>query len=127
MITISNLVSVLKTKFPAYKFYNGCINKKEQCIGVYARGTAPPTVAIGVSSSYRILPVTILVHWSENSDSCEQIANELYEGLENNGISTINSKRVIQIQMLDSAPVEIGRDDNNICEMTIRFNLFYER
>jgi hypothetical protein len=68
----------------------------------------------------------MLIHWGENSKECEETANLLYEGLESN-IAEINNLRVIQIQLLESAPANIGRDDNNICEMTIRLNILYER
>ena len=126
MLTIDDVVTALEQKFPSVKFFNGCISKNEACVGVYARGNTPPIVAIGSPSSYSSLPVTMLVHWGENSHACETVANELYEGLEQ-GIPTINNIRVILIQMMDSTPVNIGRDDNNICEMTIRFNILYER
>lgn len=126
MLTIDSVVSALEQKHPDIKFFNGCISKDENCVGVYARGNAPPSTAIGSQSSYRILPVTLLIHWGENSHNCETVANTLYEGLEQ-GIATINNTKVINIQLLDSTPVNIGRDDNNICEMTIRFNILYER
>lgn len=126
MLTISDFVQALKAKLPDIKFLNGCISKNEKCVGVYARGNATPIKTIGSKSSYNILPVTLLVHWSENSQECEATANKLYEELED-GIDKINNTRVIQIQMLESAPTNIGRDDKNICEMTIRLNIFYER
>ena len=126
MLKINDLVQVLKAKYPDLKFFNGCISRHEKCVGVYARGNAPPISAIGQKPSYNVLPATLLVHWGENSDECETIANTLYEGLEA-GIETINNTRVISIQMMDSTPVNIGRDDNNICEMTLRINIFYER
>ncbi len=126
MLTVNDFVQVLKAKYPDIKFFNGCISKGEKCVGVYARGNAAPISAIGTKPSYNVLPVTLLVHWGENSKDCEATANTLYEGLEA-GIEAINNTRVIQIQMLDSTPVNIGRDDNNICEMTIRINIFYER
>ena len=126
MLTISNFTEVLKEMYPDIKFFNGCISKREECVGVYARGNATPPTAIGSQASYGILPVTVLVHWNENSQDCENTANRLYEGLER-GIATINNVRVIQIQLLESTPVNIGRDDNNRCEMTIRLNILYER
>lgn len=126
MITISNFISVLKSKYPNIKFFNGCISKSEKCVGVYARGNATPPTAIGSKPSYSILPVTMLIHWGENSEDCEKTANLLYAGLEED-IASINGLRVIQIQLLESSPTNIGRDDNNICEMTIRLNIFYER
>ena len=125
MLTISNLMEVLKKEFPGVKFFNGSIDKTEKCVGVYARGSAAPPTAIGCKPSYGILPVTMLVHWGENSSECESKANELYERLED-GIAYVNDVRVIQIYMLEH-PMNIGRDDNNICEMTIRFNVMYER
>ena len=126
MITISDFIQTLKKQYSAIKFFNGSISKTEKCVGVYARGNATPPTAIGSKPSYGILPVTMLIHWGENSKECEKTANLLYEGLES-GIATINNLRVIQIQLLESSPTNIGRDDNNICEMTIRLNIFYER
>ena len=126
MLKIKDFVAVLKAQYPDIKFFNGCISRDEKCVGVYARGNATPISAIGTQPSYNVLPATLLVHWSENSDECESVANTLYEGLEN-GIKTINNTRVIQVQMLDSSPVNIGRDDCNICEMTLRINILYER
>lgn len=126
MLTISNFLSVLKTKYPNIKFFNGCVSKDEKCVGIYARGNSTPPTAIGSKPSYGVLPVTMLVHWGENSNECEATANSLYEGLEE-GIAEVNGVRVIQLQLLDSTPVNIGRDDSNICEMTIRLNIMYER
>ena len=126
MMTISDFIKALKAKFFDITFYNGCVSKNEKCVGVYARGNAAPPVAIGSKPSYGILPVTMLVHWGENSNECECTANTIYEGLED-GIAEINGVRVIHIQLLESSPTNIGRDDNNICEMTIRLNIIYER
>lgn len=126
MLTVSDFVKVLKVQYSDIKFFNGCISKDEKCVGVYARGNAAPVSAIGTKPSYNVLPVTLMVHWGENSADCEAVANTLYEGL-SNGIENINNTRVIQVQMVDSHPVNIGRDDNNICEMTLRINIFYER
>lgn len=126
MLTVGQFKDTLKAMYTSIKFFNGCISKDEKCVGVYARGQVPPPIAIGTKSSYGILPVTLLVHYGENSDTCETVANTLYEGLEN-GIEQIDDVKVIQIQLLDSTPVNIGRDDKNICEMTIRLNIVYER
>ena len=126
MLKVSDFVQALKAKYPDIKFFNGCISRTEKCVGVYARGNAAPISAIGKKPSYNVLPVTLLVHWGENSADCEATANNLYEGLEA-GIETINNTRVIMIQMVDSTPVNIGRDDTNTCEMTLRINIFYER
>jgi hypothetical protein len=126
MLTVSDFMQVLKKQYPDIKFLNGSISKKEKCVGVYARGNATPPVAVGSKASYRVLPITLLIHWGENTKECEKTANLLYEGLED-GIDFINKVRVIETQLLESTPTNIGRDDNNVCEMTIRLNIFYER
>ena len=126
MLTVKDFTKVLKQQYPNIAFFNGCISKEDRCVGVFARGNATPPTAIGSKPSYGILPVTLLIHWGENSQVCENTANLLYEGLEN-GIAQINNVRVVQLQLLEPCPANIGRDDNNICEMTIRLNIFYER
>lgn len=126
MLTISEVVDFLRGTYADIPFFNGCISKHEKCVGVFARGNASPIVAVGSKSSYNILPATLLVHWGENSRDCEATANRVYAYLEA-GVATINNIRIVQIQMLDSSPVNIGRDDDNICEMTIRLNILYER
>lgn len=126
MLTTNDLTEVLKQRHKSIKFFKGCISKDEKCVGVYARGSANPPTAIGSRASYGILPVTLLIHWGENATECEEVANTLYEALEG-GIAEINTLRVIQIQLLESSPTGIGRDDNNKCEMTIRLNILYER
>lgn len=126
MLTISEVVEFLKGKYTDIQFFNGCISKSDKCVGVFARGNASPIVAVGYKSSYNNLPVTLLIHWGENSKECEATANKLYEALES-GITAINNTRIIQVKMLDSSPVNIGRDDDNTCEMTIRLNILYDR
>lgn len=126
MLTVSDFTEVLKQAHSGIKFFKGCISKDEKCVGVYARGNANPPTAIGSKASYGILPVTLLIHWGENATECEKTANLLYEWLEG-GIAEINTLRVIQVQLLESSPTNIGRDDNNTCEMTIRLNILYER
>lgn len=126
MLTVGQFKDALSSNNPTIKFFNGCISKNEKCVGVYARGNSTPPTSVGCKPSYGVLPITMLVHWGENSDECETVANSLYEQIED-GIPTIGNTRVIQIQLVDSTPVNIGRDDKNMCEMTIRLNVIYER
>lgn len=128
MTTISEFVQQLKSMFPAVKFYNGAIDKSaKQCVGVYARGNAAAVRAIGGQSSYNTLPVSILVHWTEDSNLCEITANSLYTALYESSMLVIGGKRVIDIVLLDSCPINVDRDANNIVEMVIRLNIVYER
>lgn len=130
MMRMSEFKDYLQSQFPLIKFYNGAINKTElQCVGIYAKGTASPHLALGgkANSSFGNLPATLLIHWTENSDTCEQTANSLYEHLLGLSKITLGGGTVVSIQLLDSCPVDVGRDDNNIAERVIRFNIVYER
>lgn len=127
MITAGDFKEYLKTQYPDTAFYNGCIDKDIKCIGVYARGNVSRQVGIGAPSSYNILPISLLIHWDESSDNCEAIANSIYEGLDSFKTGSIKNKRLIALNLMDSCPIGIGRDEKNRCEMTIRLNVIYER
>lgn len=127
---VSEFKAYLEAQFPGVKFYNGSINRNEsQCIGVYTKGTATPHIAIGGknNTSFGMLPVSILVHWTEDADQCEQQAQEIYEDLFGLSSVTMGNSKVFAVTLLDPCPVDIRRDDNNICEMVIRVQIIYER
>lgn len=130
MLKVSDFKNYLKLQFVGVKVYNGTINKSEkQCIGTYARGSGVPHIAIGgkEATSFNELPITILVHWSEDTDICETMANRIYENLFGTCNVMMGVFKVSFINMLDSAPVDVSRDKNNIAEMVIRINITYER
>jgi hypothetical protein len=129
MMTATQIKDHLKATFPAVKFYAGTINKTDkQCVGVYPKGRAPGGIAVGgiQNTSLWILPLSILVHWSEDTAQCEQKASELYQYLLTASEVTIGGARVIEFDLLDSGPVDLARDEQNICEMVIRLNVIYE-
>lgn len=129
MMLTSEFVGYLQAQFADTKFYNGAINKNEaQNIGVFARDGAAPRLALGGkdNTSYNVLPITILVHWSEDSNVCEIKAWALYNYLFASSNFYIGARRIVQIQMLNPNPIDIGRDENNFCERVIRLNIFYE-
>ena len=74
-------------------------------------------------------PLNILVRWTEDSDVCEKKANELYAVLKSIGenfyVRDAASTKVAFIRMLDSHPVWLGRDKDNVCEYSIRIDVFY--
>lgn len=130
MIRVSEFVGFLEQQFPGTKFYNGSINKADsKCAGVYLRGSGKPRIALGgiENTSYSVLPISILVHWTEDSDECEAKANEVYAALFGANDQAIGGKRVIMFQMLDPCPISVQRDEKNIVEMVIRLNILYER
>jgi hypothetical protein len=129
-MTVSNFMSYLKVQFPGIKFYNGTINAKDdQCIGVYLGTGGIPHVSIGgmENSSFAMLPIRILVHWTKNSDACEQMARRLYNRLIGLSSTVMGTIKVKAVTMLDPCPVGIGHDENGICEVVIRLQIIYER
>lgn len=131
MLTASDFKDYLKQQFPSIiNWYVGTIDKNQaQCIGIYTRGNILPNIALGglANTSYNTLPISILVHWTDNAALCEQQANEIYSHLFGLSSFEINGRRIITTKLLDSGPKDISRDENNICEMVIRLTIFYER
>lgn len=135
----------LKCKMPFTRIFNGTIKKElQKCISVYPRGTVPANTALGGSenSSYGELPLTIVVHWTENTDECENAANKLYSLLESvsdesfrtedidswdEDMDGLGERNIIQIKMIDSCPIDVERDSRNICEKVIRIVVIYEK
>ena len=120
----------LKSLFPTTTFFTGMIDKSNpQCVGVYAKGRGANNIAIGgvANTSSNTLPITLLVHWTESTTACETIANQIYDTLLGVYDTLINNRRIVSIDLLDSAPVDVDRDDANIVEMVIRINVIYER
>lgn len=76
-------------------------------------------------------PVNILVRWTEDSDVCEVRAQEVYKVFEEAGdnfpirANDPSSPQIAYFKMLDSHPVWIGRDKDNVCEYTIRVDIIY--
>ena len=130
MLKVTSVKNHLKSVFSDTKFYVGIINRKEdKCVGVYPRGASLKNIAIGGlnNTSVWYLPITLLVHWTDNSEQCEIKAQELYEYFLNNNDVTIDGRRIIDFNLLDSGPIDMSRDEKNICEMVIRMNIAYER
>lgn len=127
-MTTAEVITFLKARFTNYKFYNESINAAEQCIGVYVRGSAEPHVALGGKSnqSYGIIPMQLLVHGSEDAGVTQTIANTVYDSLYCLSDFLIGTKRVASLRMKDSHPIGIGRDKNNVFEMTFSFDLIYD-
>lgn len=127
-MTLNEFAEYLRTS--GKKVFVGTINRKlAQCLAIYPGTGIPPVRGFGgVAPSYDTLPVRLLIHWGEDTDVCQGIANELYTQLFTKYTGEIvGGKRVVLFQLLDSAPVDLLRDENNICEMVIRLNIIYER
>lgn len=147
-MTVNDFVEYMKTQFPDYasKFHNGEVTNDTESIGFFLRGCGTPYTSIysqdnkmsGIDVPYtaiggpacttqRHLPVLILVHWTEDAEACEQTANSIYEFLWNAKSTVIGDYQVALFDLKDGNPIQIERDENNICEINIRVNIIYER
>lgn len=76
-------------------------------------------------------PVNVLVRWTEDSDICEERALEIYRVFEEAGTNFFirandpSSAQIAFFSLLDSQPVSLGRDKENVCEYSIRIDIFY--
>lgn len=103
-------------------------NKKEKSIGVYQLKQArAPTISLGDSGTYKVKPVSILVHWSKNARETEKKAYEIYELLRMVKNEIINGTNIIYIQMLQEEPVDVDMDESKIYERVIEILIYYER
>lgn len=130
MIKSIDIVNFLLSHFPGTTFYDGTIDKNnDKCIGIYTRGSVGPRIALGgvACTTYSVMPIQALFHWTESTERCQEKANDVYSFLFGKSNFHMGSKRIVGIQMLDSCPVGIGRDENNIAEMSFRFNILYDK
>lgn len=129
MITIEKCMTFLKTEFPTEKFYNGVINRQEECIGLFLNSAGVPNIALGgyQNTSYETKQVTFLIYGGQNSSTCEARANSVYQGLVECTDGIIDTHRVISFQPIEAHPIHLGRDDVNNVEMSFRINIIYER
>lgn len=129
MLRLTDVKDYLLTQFPTAMIYNGFLDyTKPQCLGLFHRQSNPVMAVGGVqNSSYNILSVSIIVHWGEDSDACEVMADDIYSFLEGKVNVTINGKNIRFISMNNGGPIDISRDERNICEMVIHADFYYER
>lgn len=103
-------------------------DKKEKSIGVYQLKQArAATVSLGDSGTYKVKPISLLVHWTKSIRETEKKAYELYEKLRAVENVVVNGTNIIYIQMLQVEPVDVDMDEKRIYERVIEVNIYYER
>ena len=129
-MTLKEVREYLKTKIDCPNWYGGKIDAtKEQCIGIYNIQGPAPNIALGglANTSYSTKAISILVHWTNNSNIAEEKAQEVYNTLFCNSDAVIGGKRVIKFDMKTSEPISVGCDDNGIFEYVIETIIYFER
>lgn len=129
MITLADVRDCLKTLFAADHYYIGKLdNKQSKSAGVYSfKRSGAPVTAIGQNSTYDIIGVTILLHWSQNARETELAARQLYETLRTVKNLTIENHTVYMLELQEPEPVDVGTDDKGVYEFVIDLNIYYER
>ena len=112
-------------------YYIGVLDsKKQKSLGVYnLKRAALPIIALGglKNTSYNIKRISLLIDWNKASDESESKATELFEILMKAKPKKIGIYDVNFIGMLTNGPVDVGRDNNGICEYVIEFEIYYKK
>lgn len=115
----------------ADNYYCGMLNaKKEKSFGVYQlKDSRARDIAIGGQANTKtaVKGVSVLVHWTSSTRETENIAAELYKNLAEATDIRIGENKVNYIQLLHNEPIDVGTDENGICERVIEFVIYYER
>ena len=103
-------------------------NNQEKAICFYNSQRGQPyigTLGGKTNRSTNIKPVTILLRYTKNQDSAEQMAQKIYEFYEERTFF-INSKRIFTI-MTYQYPLNLGTDEKNVYEYSIELDFYEER
>jgi hypothetical protein len=132
MLTVKSIKDWLKTfntKFD--KYYCGKLdNKYEKSLGVYQLDQNNiPHIALGglQSTGYKIKPISLLIHWTKDSDDTELQAIKLYKELELKFNFDIGDIHVYYVEILVNEPIDVHTDDEGVFERVIQLVFYYER
>lgn len=100
-------------------------NNKDKAVCFYnSKRTLSPIKAID-KNSYKIKPITILLRYTTNQDTAEQMANSIYEFYDDR--TFFIEKKRITTQHIYSEPVNLGTDDSGVYEYSLEINFLEER
>ncbi len=115
----------------ADNYYCGMLNdKKTKSFGVYQlKERRARDIAIGGRATTKTgaKGISILVHWNSSTRETEIAAASLYNDLANASTPKIGDKKANYINLLHNEPIDVGTDENGICERVIEFIIYYER
>jgi len=100
-------------------------NNKEEAICFYnskRQLSYSPVIGGKSNKSTYIKPITILLRYTKNQDSAEQMAQSIYEFFEERTFF-IGEKRIFTM-MYTEEPINLGTDDKGIYEYSIEIDLY---
>lgn len=130
LVDIAECIANLNIADREHIYCGRMADKKAYSIGVYnlsSRHQRQNTVGGSENSSYRVKPVSMLVHWNKSTSDTEEASMRIYEAVSNVRNVEVNNKRILFAEMLTDIPVDVGTDDNGIYEMVIEADFYYER
>lgn len=131
MIMLNDVCQYIEKLKPSFdNYYLGFIDKKkEKTLGVYGLKNNSKVMALGglVNTSYAIRYVSLLVHWNHSTSESEEVANQLFNSIQDSRPEYIGNHRINYLMMNNGGAIDIGRDDNGVCEYVIEFEINYER
>ena len=130
-MTLRDVMEFLqKFEAKADNYYCGTLDgKKDKSIGVYQlKSRLGAQMAIGGRDNTKTLykSVSLLVHWTNNSDDTEKFAKALYDELESVKSVTIGGHLCNYVELLQFEPVDVGTDEHGIFERVIECIFYYE-
>lgn len=132
MMTLEDVLGFIKSlSVKADNYYCGTLDKKkDKAFGVYSLKDRPGyTAAIGGAENKKIgqKGISILVHWNSSTRQTENVALQLFHELETSRNIVSGGKKVNYLKLLYDEPIDVGHDENGVCERVIEFVIFYER
>jgi hypothetical protein len=122
-------IKTLPTKPEHY--YCGMLNdKKNKSFGIYQlKDQRSRDISLGgiTNTKTAVKGISILVHWTQSTRETEDIAAALYDNLATAQNVVIGGRKVNYIQLLHNESIDVGADENGICERVIEFIIHYER
>lgn len=131
-MTVENVLQWIKTlPTKADNYYCGILNtKKEKSFGVYQlKDSRARDIAIGGDANTKtgIKSISILVHWTASTRETEDFALNLYKNLAEANDVMIGGKKINYVNLLQNEPIDVGTDENGVCERVIELIIYYER
>lgn len=122
----------LKTLAPASHFYCGKLDRKQpKSVGVYLRTLTGrgSGMALGGTDATKtaMLPVSILIHWTENPTETVTAGQTLYDSLCALDGAEIGCKVVDYLRLRTDGPVDVGTDEAGVCECVIWLDIYYQK
>lgn len=132
MLTVKSIKDWLKTLDTKFdKYYCGKLdNKSEKSIGTYQLDQNNiPHIALGglQNTKYKVKPISLLIHWTKDSDETEIQAVALYKELELKTDFYIGDVHIYYIEILVNEPIDVHTDDDGVFERVIQLAFYYER